>query len=545
MAPLNYWNRITIILLVCAQTFVTGSHFRGGTVSWKHKSSAGNTHRIEFSFRFGWRRDSYASCTDATIQTQTLGYDGGNWILDSRGSSTDFPRSVEIKCTTFDPSENWAYGYNDFEANITANGPFSIQFTGNAWIGGLEFGANSGWSVGLFSIDLIVRSDSGYPNNPPATFSLPVIKLQANCQRVIDILYLDRDNDTVTCRYGANSQECGGICGQFSHFTLNEEKCQITYDGLSSGNRLVPVALMLSDHPKRNITIGGKPVSATDSMSSIPLQFLVSIFPSNDACDLIPTYPNFGIPENAVVDITQTNGVLNNTLYANPSTTQIAIIRFIILGPLGLQYSSVYLFDSGIYATNIIWIPSSDQGGTHRICYHAVDANNKNGLQRCFSVVVPETSNLCDNGYEGSGGSSVFDPATGKCSCTRSCWELSSDEKSCVPFMNVSCNGVDIDLTIAGCASTKTIVAGSTSWFFSQSQCQSAKRNSNYELSFDAQDCGVSWQISSAFIEYAMNIWIWECTQFGLTVRGQWLNVPVVCSVPLSQNFIGIFHPSS
>ena len=55
----------------------------------------------------------------------------------------------------------------------------------------------------------------------------------------------------------------------------SQDACTISYDGLG-GTYLVPVALMLEDHPSQTVTLDGSSrVTSSDPLSKVPLQFLV------------------------------------------------------------------------------------------------------------------------------------------------------------------------------------------------------------------------------------------------------------------------------
>ena len=91
--------------------------------------------QIEVNFRFGWRRDSGSPrCDDSTIQKRLEGYSNSGWRISantysvvSNGTSLSSPPTTII-CTTYDITENWAYGYNSFELLVDTNEPFSIRF---------------------------------------------------------------------------------------------------------------------------------------------------------------------------------------------------------------------------------------------------------------------------------------------------------------------------------------------------------------------------------------------------------------------------------
>ena len=132
------------------------------------------------------------------MKDRTPLYRQASWDIVGDSASVDLSNAeTAIICTTYESTENWAYGYNSFLMNVTSLQPFQIRcadlmgwiktfncdsnhastrrYTGNAWIAGLYGGASGNWIVPA-TIDLGVRSDTGQVNKPPSTFSTPIVR---------------------------------------------------------------------------------------------------------------------------------------------------------------------------------------------------------------------------------------------------------------------------------------------------------------------------------------------------------------------------------
>nr|XP_039251332.1 uncharacterized protein LOC120328850 isoform X2 [Styela clava] len=489
---------ILCAILCTTLPVVGGSHFRGGTASWKLISSNGNDHEIEMNYRLGWRRDSNnPGCDDDMILSQVEAYDEGSWSLYG-ASSYDFPHSTAIKCTVYEPDENWAYGYNSFRANITSSSNFDIIFASGDWIGGLYRGSNGHWSVGLLGIDLGIRSDTGNVNNPPRTLNAPIVRLQLGCPSTIIIQALDDDNDDVTCRYATGSDECGDVCGGFPYITLVEKTCTLEYNG---GGRyyLVAIALMLEDHPKQTITVDGSTITTSNVLSKIPLQFIIDIS-SASSCNINPTYPPYSIQDGETFVISDTE-TFNETLYAYPSVSGGSITQFVVIGPLGLHQSEITDNGNDLFSSNMIWDATSDQSGDHTVCYYAVDSKGLHSEQRCFTITV-------------------------------------------TAFSTVECDGLTTNISIANCASEEVIFAGEHNNL--NSECQSTRGTSQQHLSLTSGQCGMTTESSAAGIQYATVIYVYKEDTAGsssVITRGEWVQISVVCTLPASSNLTGSFVP--
>nr|XP_039251110.1 uncharacterized protein LOC120328647 [Styela clava] len=508
------------------------SHFRGGTVSWKHIRSTGNTNEMEISFRLGWRRDSDSiRCDDNTIFYQNEGYGGnGNWVLDG-ASSSDFPHSTAIKCTTYDIAENWAYGYNSFLTNITASSTFDITFEGNAWIGGLYGSAGGRWAVPLLGIDVGIRNDTGKVNTSPRTLSAPVVRLQLGCASDIVIHSVDDDNDKVTCRYAISSDECGGVCGSFPYISLIEETCTLQYNG-GGGIYLAAIALMLEDHPQKTITVDGSGErTPLDVLSTIPLQFLIDIS-SASSCNVNPTYPSYAIQDGEIFVISETDTF-------NEPYTRIRVFQ----GEVGLYQTGIVYLGSDLHASSMIWNPTSKQSGIHTVCYYAVDSGGLRAEQRCFTIEVTAIDQ-CDVDNGGCSDDCIAGTYSHSCSCKQECWSLHENEKTCLPNSTVACDGHTMNISIANCASEEVIFAGEHNNL--NSECQSTRGTSQQHLSLASDQCGMTTESSAAGIQYRTDIFVYKGDYSGsssVITRGEWVQISVVCTLPATSNLTGSFVP--
>ncbi|KAJ8025092.1 Integrin beta-like protein A [Holothuria leucospilota] len=209
---------VTFNFVVFFPVFTSGSHFRGGIISWRPLSQPSSNQTnilppIEISFRVAWRRNSGGHfCTADDITSRNLLRGEGSLSCTSRGSCL----SLSYVCTDFNEIENWSTGINSgqFQPTIPV---FDIWFSGCCWIS-LRNGGSS-WDLGAL-VNLTVRSDTGLINSSPTTTTMPIVRFQRECNNTIQIPVSDPDGDYVRCFWA--SRRCGGICNRLPGAFLNE-----------------------------------------------------------------------------------------------------------------------------------------------------------------------------------------------------------------------------------------------------------------------------------------------------------------------------------
>ncbi|XP_015760399.1 PREDICTED: uncharacterized protein LOC107339598 isoform X2 [Acropora digitifera] len=277
-------SMILIVFLVLVHNAVC-THFRGGTFTYTpdNPSDPANT-TVVITFRIGWRRSfSYRTfCTQSTISSgQLIGING---YLQCRDRCYGRVGSLLFRCTDFGINEDWTTGTNSFQYTfpIPSVSPryYQVSYEGYNWIS-LVHESGASWQLRMY-VNLTVRDDTGRMNTSPVTTMTPIVRLKFGCNHTIFIPVTDADNDEVRCRWATGYGECGDICGGngIPNAWMHARECKITYSATEyTGFYAAPV--MIEDFATP---------TATQALSSIPLQFLVYVFTSNEGCDERPKF---------------------------------------------------------------------------------------------------------------------------------------------------------------------------------------------------------------------------------------------------------------
>ncbi|KAJ8025089.1 Teneurin-3 [Holothuria leucospilota] len=368
---------VTFTFVVIFPVFTSGSHFRGGIISWRPLSQPSSNQTnilppIEISFRVAWRRNSGGHfCTADDITSRNLLRGEGSLSCTSRGSCL----SLSYVCTDFNEIENWSTGINSgqFQPTIPV---FDIWFSGCCWIS-LRNGGSS-WDLGAL-VNLTVRSDTGLINSSPTTTTMPIVRFQRECNNTIQIPVSDPDGDYVRCFWA--SRRCGGICNRLPGAFLNEDTCELFWnvdEGIALG--LYGVAIEIEDYASP---------SSTDALSVIPLQFLVDLFSSSETCVSQPVF----IPPTRAHD--SCIGISENTTYHEPivartGSVDVSILDIDTVSPAGVSKSAVAPFPGGLsndYHVNITWTPDT-VGFQELLCFTPRDNVGSVGIQSCVTLVT-------------------------------------------------------------------------------------------------------------------------------------------------------------
>ncbi|PIK60591.1 hypothetical protein BSL78_02527 [Apostichopus japonicus] len=277
---------------------VSGTHFRGGSISWAPVGNSGT--QIEVHYRFGWKLnyEPHYLCTDDAIKNETMIEGEGELMLVKRSSEGDVLFEEIVKdpldyiCTDrFDEGSvgefHWASGVNSFILDVDERmgTEFELGYFSCCWIGVLNYERPRRWKM-LTKVDLTPRPDNQQLNSSPMTSSLPLLRIQRGCDFIVDIPYYDKDGDHVKCRWAkALKNECTPPnCGRAHQmFTITDGSCMIHIDSEVADIGWYAVAVMIEDF----IT----PFSS-QALSAVPFHFLVRVDPGERRCnDVINTDP--------------------------------------------------------------------------------------------------------------------------------------------------------------------------------------------------------------------------------------------------------------
>ncbi|XP_066948200.1 uncharacterized protein [Macrobrachium rosenbergii] len=348
------------------------SHFRGAVIMMRPTGS-GYEREMEISFQIAWRRDSfYTMCDEDTINSLEESYDT---LLCWEGcESADIGLTMAYYCTGFSREENWSFGGRTMIMNFTGSGSRGVLvFEGGDWLSPI----NAGWYVAV-SNSLLKRNDTGKINSTPRVITAPVIKLKENCAHNISFPINDPDGDEVRCRWAQGYDECGGACDAFPNAVLDNETCVITYEA-KFGSGIYVAAIMIEDFMP----------GSDEALSSISLQFVVKVYPSDQSCFDMPHFINPTLLSGSCVAVPQ-DTVFSTQLIAKSDREDADITEILTVSPEGFMKSPMYFApDLHAFFVNISWSPSADQmNRSHSFCFTAVDSFGDTGIQNCITLMV-------------------------------------------------------------------------------------------------------------------------------------------------------------
>ena len=142
-------------------------------------------------------------------------------------------------------------------------------------------------------------------------------------------------------------------------------QCVLHYEALGQTGRYI-IALQIEDFASPE---------DTTPLSSIPLQFLVLVFSSDQACSSQPEFVGVTPQDGACI------GVPFNTLWSTKiiakipeNSTAESITDIVTASPLGMRRSELSPSGNpGEWYINVTWTPSTFQLQPHVFCYYAVD----------------------------------------------------------------------------------------------------------------------------------------------------------------------------
>ena len=248
-------------------TFVHGSHFRGGTTTWKlltNNVTTGGTVSLMITQTSIWTR-SYAACNDTMIADQyptvnLLGKAGTNsnltCIIDCNNTGGYIGNEVPVigYCTDYSEPMDLTISQRSDIVNLTVGAQFTAAFgTGGGWQA-LALGSSSGWIVSTY-INLVPRADNGLINTPPVATCVSYISIQQNVPTAIQIPVIDADNDFLRCRFASGTSECVNTCppGSLPPGTTLSTSCMLNITGpTANAYYLVAAQVIISDQIDSN-----------------------------------------------------------------------------------------------------------------------------------------------------------------------------------------------------------------------------------------------------------------------------------------------------
>ena len=329
---------------------------------------------MEISYFISWRRDvSWHSpwCDYSTVGRLLRGEGSLQCFAGCSGTIS----SLSYVCSDYSYQENWSFGGYQVTYDFSRHGSTTIRVgtSGCCWIAPYH----ESWNVAT-TFSLAYRTDIGGINSSPRAITSPVVRLQAGCTTTIALAVNDPDGDVVRCRWGSNSNECGGVCNEFPEAYLNSHSCTITVTSTRTGFRIA--ALMIEDFAT---------TSSAVPFSSVSLQFLVYIVRFSGSCGQQPEFVDPTLPQNSCEVITS-GQTFTTQITAFSGGSSYFIREIVTVSPRGTTKSNVQRIGAtNNYYVNIYWTPdSSQQSQTHQFCYAAVNSVGLSSEQICIQIMA-------------------------------------------------------------------------------------------------------------------------------------------------------------
>ncbi|KAK3749986.1 hypothetical protein RRG08_005809, partial [Elysia crispata] len=399
-------NFYDLVILTAVLTNTLATHFRGGTISWKTVGGR----KVEFYFKMGWAYGSGPGCTQQKIgqfvNSPLVQGAGGSlhWVCAVGCPGQPILHSPSYYCMAANQAEGWEQGQMRFNYTFLDTGPFVVAFKGYDW---MKLGNNKGsgpWSIST-TVDLRSRGDTHQPNNSPEALSQAIYYMQYDCQHELKIPVFDEDGDKVLCQWAVGN-ECEAVCDGLPGAILDEESCTIKFESSRANNYVAgefyAVALTIRDFPETPITLDGQDQKTpSDSLSSVPIQFLIKILHFPVSCAGKPRFVHPTPAEGSEMLVQA--GEFISILVAADDSKQKRVKTIDVIGPAGLHQSSLIQDTSrtNTFQKTLTWHTSDMDIGDQIVCARAVNEGDITGDPRCFTIkVVPDPcgANPCLNG---------------------------------------------------------------------------------------------------------------------------------------------------
>ncbi|XP_053403678.1 uncharacterized protein LOC123566560 [Mercenaria mercenaria] len=390
-------NILCVIFLFVA--FTSANHFRGGTISWK---PIGKQNEVEFTFKLGWALTRGPGCDETMVGKYVNNLPRSDAWYCSRGCGPTkvWLSDVNYICTAASKAQNWEQGEKSFKYTFPNEGPFTVEFTGGAWIA-LDFGTGGNWNISTV-VDLRVRNDTGRSNTSPFAAAKPIYSMKFGCTNTIQLPVNDQDGDKVTCRWSVD-QECASVCNALPYAMIDPDTCSLTVSAKHTRFGWYAVAITIEDRARQTISLNNDSVIMEDDViSSVPMQFLINTpaIPSRSCSDK-PVFVSPTPPESQIFILTP-GKTLTTSFYATSKGA--SITSFELTAPPGVRKSSIQTVPGrpGVYKFTVTWTPRQQNKGQRALCAEATDSFVISSDSHCLTVVAwdidPCKSTPCQHG---------------------------------------------------------------------------------------------------------------------------------------------------
>ena len=221
-------NRLLPLLgLLLLTTALQASHFRYGSISWRHLS--GTT--VEFKVQQAWRMSFFfnsvpALGTEVTVEQLIFG-DGGSAL-------------INLTVTSVDPTNDWFFGETTITHTYPTQSAFTAQFTGCCRIGGIANASGGSFRV-VSQVDL---SPGVLGNDSPVTAISPIVNVPVGPSATFSLPATDADGDPLRYRLATPSERAGVDVSVLA--VTPQGKVTVTLNNAPAG-RLYTVPVVVED----------------------------------------------------------------------------------------------------------------------------------------------------------------------------------------------------------------------------------------------------------------------------------------------------------
>ncbi|XP_076071886.1 adhesion G protein-coupled receptor B1-like isoform X2 [Mytilus galloprovincialis] len=366
-------NTVDTVLILVNLMYIYGSHFRGGTITWRHIENQ----QIDLTYKLSFHRSRYF-CDESNQGTLVSGEGSLSCTTGCSYWSSYLVSLMSFYCTEYSEEEDWIYGQRTVNVTLPTvwNNIYQFSYSGNAWI---DIQSGGGYWALLSTANLTIRQDIGRINSPPSTYMPAVVRFKQTCYYSMSIPVKDEDSDIIRCRWAVTSSECAGVCKKLYGSVLDEERCILSYQATGMEG-MYAVALQIEDFATEQ---------AVNALSSIPLQFLINmtLYNSTDSCNNKPvfeTLKDIEIP-------------INITYHQTYIARGFRISEMNVTTPKGMTKSEMlkHSVSNDRWYVNVSWTPTEMDLGNHTVCCAAFDSISQASNQICITLQVIN-ANLCE-----------------------------------------------------------------------------------------------------------------------------------------------------
>ncbi|XP_064637828.1 uncharacterized protein LOC135494016 [Lineus longissimus] len=349
------------------------SHFRGGTIMMEalNSTQVSSTGPVayNFVFRMSWRTTYYVRA-QRCLTSGKCGYSFGDGELQCRSGCTGALGSLRVQCTDCSLSGDWSTGSNKFVSQLPVNSSIEASFTGGDWISGV----GGRWELRT-RLNTTLRN--GVLNTSPIAAMTPIVVVQANCNKTIQIPVQDRDGDVIRCRWAeAAKGECASVCHRYQGKLL-ETECKLVWTATTvSSNSYIPVALQVEDFES---------VDSATALSSIPVQFLIQVVKSAEPCSSGPVFIPPTRYDGSCIGVAY-GTTLNETILVDVGADDNTVTEVQTQSPRDLMR---HLWQAGpqLWALTYTWLATKGDTEPKIFCFKAVDKIARSTEQRCVTLI--------------------------------------------------------------------------------------------------------------------------------------------------------------